>query len=154
MTSKEKGREEAKTLLADRLPDSTHEERDAIIDLVYAESATKGIKIGFIGSYINGRLDGLLEQDLAQVRRYSAAPPMNGTCSEHDIALTPGRCSSCEGDMAAGDFEVVRRILDRDGADARPDLARRLGAPRVPELARSGHVPYGQEYAPTASGEA
>ena len=67
-TSKPQDREHAKTLIAHRLPDTTDTEREAIIDLVYAEAAQRGRKIGFIATYINGRPDGMLQQDLQQVR--------------------------------------------------------------------------------------
>jgi len=42
--------------------------------------------------------------------------------------------------MNAGDHEVVRKILERDGAAARPDLARRLGVPQAPT--GGGYQPY------------
>lgn len=76
--SKDQEREQAKTLIAARLPDSTDTEREAIIDLVYAEAAAKGRKIGFITTYIGGRPDALLEQDLAQVRGHQPPVPRSG----------------------------------------------------------------------------
>ena len=140
MMSKDQEREQAKTLIAQKLPDTTNTERDQIIDLVYAEAAQRGRKIEFITSYIGGRPNSLLEQDLAQVRRHSSAPPTSDLCSEHDLSLTSGKCASCEGDMNAGDHEVVRRVLERDGAAARPDLARRLGVPQA--STGGGYQPY------------
>lgn len=76
--SKDQEREQAKALIAQRLPDSTEQEREAIIGLVYAEAAAKGRKIGFIATYIGGRPDALLEQDLAQVRGHQPPVPRSG----------------------------------------------------------------------------
>ena len=69
--SKDQEREQARTLIAQKLPDSTNDERDQIIDIVYAEAASKGTKIGFLVPYIRNRPDSLLEQDLAQVRGHT-----------------------------------------------------------------------------------
>ena len=44
-------------------------------------------------------------------------------CSEHALPLP---CSSCIGDIRAGDDEVPRRLLAEHGPDARPDLAQHL----------------------------
>ena len=70
-STRNQGREEAKALIAQRLPDTTDDEHEAIIDLVYAEATARGRKIGFITTYINGRPDGLLQQDLQQVRGHA-----------------------------------------------------------------------------------
>lgn len=129
--SKEQEREQAKTLIGQRLPDSTDEERDAIINAVYAEAAQRGIKIGFIATYIDRRPDSLLEQDLDQARRRV----VNGTaltwCNIHQQDMN-GECHPCAGDVKAGDTEQAKAELAYLGADARPDLARLLGAPQKP----------------------
>ncbi|HLS02651.1 MAG TPA: hypothetical protein VK054_11840, partial [Beutenbergiaceae bacterium] len=70
-STRNQDREEAKALIGHRLPDTTDDERDQIIDLVYAEAAQRGRKIGFITTYINGRPDGMLQQDLQQVRGHA-----------------------------------------------------------------------------------
>src|SRR5699024_12714861 len=54
-----------------RRPDTTDAQNEAIIDLVYAEGTARRRKIGFITTYINGRPDGLLQQDLQQVRGHA-----------------------------------------------------------------------------------
>lgn len=133
-TSKPQDREQAKTLIGERFPDGTNDERDQIIDLVYAEAAAKGVKIGFIATYIGGRPAALLEQDLAQVRRHSAAPTVT-ECGDHHQAMPVYGCPLCAGEIKAGDPEDLARLrahLALVGSDARPDLARLLGAPVTP----------------------
>lgn len=46
-------------------------------------------------------------------------------CSEHSLSLP---CSSCLGDIRAGDTEVPRRLLAEHGHTARPDLAEHLNS--------------------------
>lgn len=133
-TSKPQDREQAKTLIGEHFPDSADDEREAIIDLVYAEAAAKGRKIGFIASYVSGRPDALLEQDLAQVRRHSAAPTAT-ECGDHHQAMPAYGCPLCAGEIKAGDPEDIARLrahLALVGEKARPDLARLLGAPQTP----------------------
>lgn len=138
--SKEQEREQAKTLIGQRLPDSTEQERDAIINAVYAEAAQRGIKIGFIATYIDRRPDSLLEQDLDQVRRRV----VNGTaltwCNIHQQDMN-GECHPCAGDIKAGDTEQAKAELAYLGGDARPDLARLLGAPQKPAGGPHGSNP-------------
>lgn len=129
-TPKSQDREQAKTLIAQRLPDSTDDEREAIINLVYAEAAGKGRKIGFIATYIGGRPAALLEQDLAQVRRHSAAPTVT-ECGDHHQTMPAYGCPLCAAEIKAGDPEDIARLtahLALVGEKARPDLARLLEA--------------------------
>lgn len=135
-------REAAERIIGERLPDSTARERAAVVDAVLAEAASNGKRITFIDRWMKGRPQLALEQDIAHVRRFADAPPLDGVCSEHGVSLAAGCCSSCEGDMNTGDFEAVRKILAREGADARPDLARRVGAPQAPAGSRSRYQPY------------
>ena len=126
-TSKPQDREQAKTLIGQRFPDSADDEREAIIDLVYAEAAAKGVKIGFIATYIGGRPAALLEQDLAQVRRHSAAPTVTH-CGIHQAEMKPYGCEACAGEIKAGDRDQAVAHLALVGEKARPDLARLLEA--------------------------
>lgn len=133
-------REQAKTLLGERLPDSTDDERDAIINVILAEAAAKGIKVGFLVSYVRGRPDTLLEQDLAQVRRHSA-PPTVTVCGDHQQDMPPHGCALCAGEIKAGDPEDIARLrahLAMVGEKTRPDLARLLGAPQKAPAPRAG----------------
>ena len=133
-TSKPQDREQAKTLIGEHFPDSADDEREAIIDLVYAEAAAKGVKIGFIATYIGGRPAALLEQDLVQVRRHSAAPTVTH-CGIHQAEMKPYGCDACAAEIKAGDPEDIARLrahLALVGEKARPDLARLLGAPVTP----------------------
>lgn len=136
-TSKPQDREQAKTLIGERFPDSTAAEREAIIDLVYAEAAAKGVKIGFIATYIGGRPAALLEQDLAQVRRHSAAPTITH-CGIHQAEMKPYGCEACAAEIKAGDRDQAVAHLALVGEKARPDLARLLGAPQTPTGATTG----------------
>lgn len=63
-----------------------------------------------------------------EARGQTEGPSMAATrtavkCSEHAIPLP---CSSCIGDIRAGDTEVPRRLLNEHGPEARPDLAEHL----------------------------
>ncbi|MEU0236726.1 hypothetical protein ABZ234_03480 [Nocardiopsis sp. NPDC006198] len=115
----------------------TEDEATAVVDYI-EQQGDNGQPIRRIIPWVTGRTDRDLARDLAHVRRFADSPPVDAACSEHGVTLAPGYCSACEADMAAGDFETVRKILDRDGADARPDLARRLGAPHVPAQGTAG----------------
>lgn len=133
----------------------TPEEAKAVVDFI-EQQGDDGQPIRRIIPWVKNRPDRDLSRDLAHVRKFADAPPMVGVCSEHGVSLEPGWCQSCEGDMSAGDFDTVRKILERDGADARPDLARRLGAPQTPagtsyyddpgkamrSWSKSGHTPF------------
>ena len=116
----------------------TTTEADELARIIDRAGTNTGERIKSLPTWVTRRDINTLRGDLAQLRRFAAAPPIDGVCSEHDVSLAPGRCSSCEGDMNAGDFEVVRRILERDGEKARPDLARLLGTPVTPVGATTG----------------
>jgi len=115
----------------------TDDEAAAVVDFI-EQQGDSGQPIRRIIPWVTGRADRDLARDLAHVRRFAESPPADAACSEHGVTLAPGYCSACEADMAAGDFETVRKILARDGATARPDLARRLGAPHVPAQGTTG----------------
>ncbi|WP_435110206.1 hypothetical protein [Nocardiopsis synnemataformans] len=137
---KSSDREEAEKIISERLPDTTPDERSAIIDVILAEAAAQGRKIGFIASYTRKRPDTLLEQDLAQMRRHSSAPTAT-ECGVHQVDMPPRGCDACAGEIKAGDPEDIARLrahLAVVGEKARPDLARLLGAPQVPVQATTG----------------
>lgn len=124
---------EPEDIVIERLADEqcTTDEAVAVVNRIEAQG-DNGKPINRIVPWVKGRSIRDLRRDLAQVRRYADAPPPDAVCSEHGLSLASGKCSSCEGDMNTGDFETVRKILERDGADARPDIARRTGAPQSP----------------------
>ncbi|MEU5853905.1 hypothetical protein ABZ799_01135 [Nocardiopsis dassonvillei] len=131
---KSSDREEAERIISERLPDTTPDERSAIIDVILAEAAAKGRKIGFLATYTRRRPDVLLEQDLSQVRRHSAAPTVT-ECGIHGSEMKPYGCDACAGEIKAGDPDDIARLrahLAAVGVAARPDLARLLGAPQSP----------------------
>lgn len=128
---KSSDREEAERIIGERLPGTTPDERSAIVDVILAEAAAKGRKIGFLATYTRRRPDVLLEQDLAQVRRHSAAPTITH-CGIHQAEMKPYGCEACAGEIKAGDRDQAVAHLALVGEKARPDLARLLGAPQKP----------------------
>lgn len=129
-TKRESPEDIVKTRLASE--QCTDDEATAVADYIEQQGDSRGERIRSLTWWVTNREERLLAADLAHVRKFAASPPLDGVCSEHNISLAPGNCSACAGDMAAGDFEVVRRVLARDGAARRPDLARRAGAPQAP----------------------
>lgn len=73
----------------------------------------------------------LRDQAAQEQRRRQPAPGSMASqrtaakCSEHTLPLP---CSSCIGDIRAGDTEVPRRLLAEHGPTARPDLAEHLNS--------------------------
>ena len=115
----------------------TLEEADAVVTLVIAKAAAKGTRVENPTRWIDGRDKRVLEQDLEDVRRASRVA-LSGECVLHEVSLESGACSSCMGDIKAGDAEAIRAHLLEVGADSRPDLAAVLGAPHVPAQATAG----------------
>lgn len=137
---KSSDREEAERIIGERLPDTTPDERSAIVDVILAEAAAQGRKIGFLATYTRRRPDVLLEQDLNQVRRHSAAPTAT-ECADHHQTMSPHGCDACAGEIKAGDPDDIARLrahLATVGVAARPDLARLLGAPQTAPAPRTG----------------
>ena len=115
----------------------TLEEADAVVTLVIAKAAAKGTRVENPTRWIDGRDKRVLEQDLEDVRRASRVA-LSGECVLHEVSLESGACSSCMGDIKAGDAEAIRAHLLEVGADSRPDLVAVLGAPHVPAQATAG----------------
>ncbi|GAA1766344.1 hypothetical protein [Streptomonospora arabica] len=112
--------------------DATLKEARAVVRLVLAQAAADGTQVRVPYRWLEDRDHHVLEQDLASVRRSSRKPDA-ATCGLHSVLLERGGgCSSCYGDIKAGDLETVRAHLAEVGADARPDLAAVLGAPEPP----------------------
>ncbi|GAA0972820.1 hypothetical protein Q7689_00490 [Nocardiopsis tropica] len=115
----------------------TLEEADAVITLVIAKAAAKGIRVEQPDRWIDGRDKRVLEQDLEDVRRASKVT-LSGECGLHEVSLESGACSSCMGDIKAGDAEAIRAHLLEVGADSRPDLVAVLGAPQAARVLDEG----------------
>lgn len=117
--------------------DATQDEARAVVQLVLAQAAADGTQVRVPYRWLEDRDHHVLAQDLATVRRPSK--PAMQTCGLHNVLLEQrGGCSSCYGDLKAGDTERVREHLAEVGADARPDLAAVLGAPQTAVGGSSG----------------
>ncbi|MGW9447055.1 helix-turn-helix domain-containing protein [Bacillus mobilis] len=132
-------RKTAEDIVLERLVDFTPtlDEATAVVDLVRAQAAARGTRVERPVIYLEGRDLRVLAEDLEAVRRCSSKPGAN-TCALHSVSLESGACSSCMGDIKAGDAEAIRAHLLEVGADSRPDLVAVLGAPHVPAQATPG----------------
>lgn len=115
----------------------TLEEAAAVVELVIHKAAAKGTRVDQPDRWILGRDKRVLSQDLEDVRRRSRKPGTD-TCGLHELSLESGTCSSCMGDIKAGDTDVIRAHLLEVGGDSRPDLVAVLGAPQSAPAARTG----------------
>lgn len=112
--------------------DATEDEARAVVELVLAQAAADGTQVRVPYRWLEDRDHHVLAQDLAAVRRRSSRPGAQ-TCGLHNVLLEQGGgCSSCYGDLKAGDSATVRAHLAEVGGDARPDLVAVLGAPEAP----------------------
>lgn len=108
----------------------TLEEAPAVVALVIHKAAVNGTRVEQPDRWIRGRDERVLEQDLEDVRRRSSKPGAD-VCKLHSVSLESGSCSSCMGDIKAGDADTIRAHLLEVGGDSRPDLVAVLGTPQV-----------------------
>ena len=108
----------------------TLEEAPAVVALVIHKAAVNGTRVEQPDRWIRGRDERVLEQDLEDVRRRSSKPGAD-VCGLHSVSLESGSCSSCMGDIKAGDADTIRAHLLEVGGDSRPDLVAVLGTPQV-----------------------
>lgn len=110
----------------------TEDEAKAVVDFIEQQGDGRGGRIRSLVWWVTNREERALLADLAHVRRHSAAPTVT-ECGDHHVEMKPYGCDLCAGEIKAGDPDDIARLrahLEEVGANARPDLARLLGAPQ------------------------
>lgn len=128
-----------------RLPEEhvTDDEAKSMADLIDRRGAGGGQTIRSLATWIANRDERELRRDLEAVRLIERSPEVEYTgmenCALHSMKIIGGACSSCMGDIKAGDRTAVREHAEMAGPKYRPDLFRALEMPPGgPEGASSG----------------